>query len=90
MNDPKILALDTRVLQADINSDTAKAAGSPAVSRASPGLSRRRCARGRSTRASTGTSWPIGKSIYHSFQAKIDKRFSKGCCSGFSTLDRNC
>ena len=77
-NDPKILALGTRVLQADINSDVAKAAG---ISPPYPGFSGIVAQALRPWPQYQGInwhSWPIGKSIYHSVQVKLDKRFSNG------------
>ena len=51
MNDPKILALSTKVLQSDINSDVAKAAGIPF---AVPGFHRHRRAGAASVAAVPG------------------------------------
>lgn len=78
MNDPKILALTTRVLQADINSDTARQAG---ITSPYPGFTGNVAQALRPWPQYQGInwhSWPIGKSIFHSFQAKVDKRFSNG------------
>ncbi len=78
MNNPSVLALGSRVLQADINSDVAKAAGiSPPyagfVGNVAQALRPYPQYQGIGWR-----DWPIGKSIYHSFQAKVDKRLSNG------------
>lgn len=77
-NDPSILALGSSVLQADINSDVAKAAG---ITPPYPGFT------GNVAQALRPfpqyqfidyRAWPIGWSIYHSFQATLDKRFTNG------------
>jgi len=78
MNDPKILSLGTRVLQADINSDVAKSAG---ISPPYPGFTGIVAQALRPWPQYQGInwhSWPIGNSIYHSLQVKLDKRFSNG------------
>ena len=79
MNDPKILALATRVLQSDINSDTAKASRHRICRM--PGFTGIVAQALRPWPQYQGInwhSWPIGKSIYHSFQVKLDKRFANG------------
>src|SRR5260370_30339336 len=78
MHNPSVLALGARVLQADLNSDVAKAAGiSPPyagfVGNVAQALRPYPQYQGIGWR-----DWPIGKSIYHSFQAKVDKRMSNG------------
>jgi hypothetical protein len=78
MNDPKILALTTRVLQSDINSDTAKAAGITPPYPGFTGIVAQALRPWPQYQGISWHSWPIGKSIYHSLQAKIDKRFAEG------------
>lgn len=78
MNDPKILALGSRVLQADINSDVAKAAG---ILPPYPGFTGNVAQALRpfpQYQTIAYRAWPMGWSIYHSLQAKLDKRFSNG------------
>jgi hypothetical protein len=78
MNDPSILALGTTVLQSNINSPVAQAANIPIPY---PGFN--------GTVAQALRPWPqyqtvnyrvlsVGQSIFHSMQAKLDKRFSQG------------
>jgi len=78
MNDPKILALGTRVLQADINSDTARQAGISPPYPGFTGIVAQALRPWPQYQGITWHSWPIGKSIFHSFQAQVDKRFSNG------------
>jgi len=78
MNDPGILALGTRVLQADINSDTAKAAGINPPYPGFTGIVAQALRPFPQYQGINWHSWPIGKSIYHSVQIKLDKRFSNG------------
>jgi hypothetical protein len=78
MNDPAVLALGTRVLQADINSDVAKAAGIPLPY---PGFTGNVAQAIRPFPQYQGIGYralPIGWSNYHSLQVKVDKRFSNG------------
>lgn len=78
MNDPKILALGTKVLQSDINSDAAKAAG---ISPPYPGFTGIVAQALRPFPQYQGINWhtwPIGYSKYHSLQIKVDKRFTDG------------
>jgi hypothetical protein len=78
MNNPAILALGSKVLGADINSDIAKAAG---ISPPYPGFVGNVAQALRPFPQYQGISYrdfPIGFSMYHSFQAKVDKRFSNG------------
>jgi hypothetical protein len=78
MNSPDILRLGAAVLQANINSDVARNAG---ILSPYPGFT------GNVAQALRPfpqyqfldyRALPIGYSIYHSMQAKLDKRFSKG------------
>jgi hypothetical protein len=78
MNNPSVLGLGTAVLQADINSDTARNAG---ITPPYPGFA------GNVAQALRPypqfqfldyRALPIGWSNYHSLQAKFDKRFAQG------------
>ena len=78
MNDPKVLALGAVVLQADINSAEAKAAG---ITPPYPGFKGNVAQALRPFPQYQGIDWrdvPIGQSIYHSFQARVDRRFAAG------------
>lgn len=78
MNNPAILGLGTKVLQSDINSDVAKAAG---ISPPYPGFTGIVAQALRPWPQYQGINWhtwPLGHSMYHSFQAKVDKRFAQG------------
>jgi hypothetical protein len=78
MNNPSILALGSKVLGADINSDIAKAAG---ISPPYPGFVGNVAQALRPFPQYQGIGyrdWPIGFSIYHSLQVMLDKRFSNG------------
>ena len=78
MNNPDILALGTRVLQADINSPEARAAGIPIPY---PGFTGNVAQALRPWPQYQAIEWrdiPIGQSIFHSLQTKLDKRFSNG------------
>ena len=78
MNDPKILALGTKVLQSDINSPEAKAAG---ISLPYPGFTGIVAQALRPYPQYQAIEWrdvPVGKSRYDSFQINLDKRFSNG------------
>jgi hypothetical protein len=78
MNNPGILALTTKVLQADINSDTAKAAGIAPPYPGFTGIVAQALRPFPQYQGINWHSWPIGKSIYHSLQVKLDKRFTQG------------
>ena len=78
MNDPKVLALGAVVLQADINSAEAKAAG---ITPPYPGFKGNVAQALRPFPQYQFIDWrdvPIGQSIYHSFQARVDRRFAAG------------
>lgn len=78
MNDPKILALGTSVLQANINSDVARNAG---ITPPYPGFTGNVAQALRPFPQYQGIQYrnvPTGNSIYHSFQSKLEKRFSSG------------
>ncbi len=77
-NDPKILALGTRVLQSDINSDVAKSAGISPPYPGFTGIVAQALRPWPQYQSINWHSWPVGKSMYNSFQAKLDKRFSNG------------
>lgn len=78
MNDPAIISLGSAVLQADINSATARAAG---ITAPYPGFTGNVAQALRPFPQYQGIDWrgwPIGNSIYHSLQLKLDKRFTSG------------
>jgi hypothetical protein len=78
MNDPKILALGASVLQADINSATARNAG---IAPPYPGFTGNVAQALRPFPQYQAIEWrdiPIGQSVFHSLQTKLDKRFSNG------------
>jgi hypothetical protein len=78
MNNPSILALGSRVLQADINSDVARGAG---ILPPYPGFTGNVAQALRpypQYQSIAWRGWPMGWSIYHSLQVKLDKRFSNG------------
>jgi hypothetical protein len=78
MNNPSILALGTKVLQSDINSDTAKAAGITPPYPGFTGIVAQALRPFPQYQGINWHSWPIGESIYQSLQIKLDKRFSNG------------
>ncbi len=78
MNDPKILGLGAKVLQADINSDVARSAG---ILPPYPGFVGNVAQALRpfpQYQTISYRAWPIGNSIYHAVQIKVDKRFTNG------------
>ena len=78
MNDPKVLSLGTKVLQADINSPEAKAAG---IAPPYPGFTGIVAQALRPYPQYQAIEWrdvPVGKSRYDSFQINLDKRFANG------------
>ncbi|MDQ6705470.1 MAG: TonB-dependent receptor [Acidobacteriota bacterium] len=78
MNDPAVLALGTKVLQADINSPEARAAG---IALPYPGFVGNVAQAIRPFPQYQTINYrdvPIGSSIYHAFQAQVEKRFSQG------------
>jgi hypothetical protein len=78
MNDPKVLGLGASVLNADIDSDVARAAG---IGPPYPGFKGNVAQALRPFPQYQNINWrnvPTGKSIYHSFQATLEKRFSHG------------
>ncbi len=78
MNDPSVLKLGAAVLQADINSPVARAAG---ITPPYPGFTGNVAQALRpypQYQAIEYRDVPIGKSRYDSFQIKLDKRFSNG------------
>ncbi len=78
MNDPKILALGTKVLQADINSPEARAAGITPPYAGFTGIVAQALRPFPQYQSIAYRDVPIGKSRYDSFQIKLDKRFSNG------------
>lgn len=78
MNDPKVLALGTAVLQSDINSPQARAAG---IGLPYPGFTGIVAQAIRPYPQYQAIEWrdtPVGKSRYNSVQTKFEKRFSSG------------
>ena len=78
MNDPKVLQLGAPLLQADINSPQAQAAG---IRPPYPGFRGNVAQALRPYPQYQAIEWrdtPIGRSIYHSMQIKLDRRFSNG------------
>lgn len=78
MNDPKILALGATLLNADINSPEAKAAG---ISPPYAGFTGNVAQALRPYPQYQNIQYrnvPTGKSIYHAFQATLEQRFSHG------------
>src|SRR5439155_5125950 len=78
MNDPRILSLGATVLNADINSATAKAAG---ISLPYAGFTGNVAQALRPYPQYQNINWrdvPTGKSIYHAFEATLEQRFSHG------------
>lgn len=78
MNDPKVLALTTRVLQADINSQTARDAGILPPYPGFRGIVAQAIRPFPQYQSIEYRDVPIGKSRYDSVQIKLDKRFSNG------------
>jgi hypothetical protein len=78
MNDPKILSLGTAVLQANINSDLARNAGITPPYAGFTGSVAQALRPFPQYQAIEWRDIPIGQSIFHSLQTKLDKRFSNG------------
>jgi hypothetical protein len=78
MNSPSILGLGSAVLQSDINSATAKAAGITAPYPGFTGNVAQALRPYPQYQLIDWRAWPIGASIYHSLQVKLDKRFTNG------------
>jgi hypothetical protein len=78
MNDPKVLALGTRVLQSDINSADARAAGITSPYAGFTGIVAQALRPYPQYQAIEYRDVPVGKSEYNSVQIKLDKRFSSG------------
>ena len=78
MNDPKVLALGTRVLQADINSPEAIAAGIAKPYPTFTGIVAQALRPFPQYQAIEYRDVPIGKSRYNSLQLLFEKRFSAG------------
>jgi len=78
INDPKVLALGTRVLQADINSQVAKDAGIALPYAGFTGNVAQAIRIYPQYQTIAYRALPIGWSNYHSLQVKVDKRFSNG------------
>jgi hypothetical protein len=78
MNHPDVLRLGTRVLQANIDSPEAAAAG---IQKPYPGFVGNVAQALRPFPQYQAIEWrdiPIGKSVFHSLQTKLDKRFANG------------
>lgn len=78
MNDPRVLSLGTAVLQADINSPIAKAAG---INPPYPGFSGNVAQALRKYPQYQNIIWrgvPTGKSQYHALEIVLERRFSRG------------
>ena len=78
MNNPSILGLGSTVLQSDISSTTAQAAGIPAPYPGFTGNVAQALRPYPQYQRIDWRGWPIGNSIYHSLQVKVDKRFTNG------------
>jgi hypothetical protein len=78
MNNPAILSLGSAVLQSDINSAAAQAAGITAPYPGFKGNVAQALRPYPQYQLIDWRAWPIGSSIYHSLQAKLDKRFTSG------------
>ena len=93
MNHPDVLALGTPVLQSDINSDLARAAGIPIPY---PGFSGNVAQALRMWPQYQGIGWrgvPTGESQYHGLELVLERRFSRGLQARigytFSRLENN-
>jgi hypothetical protein len=78
MNNPSVLALGSAVLGANINSDTARNAG---ITPPYPGFTGNVAQALRAYPQYQNLNFrgvPVGNSVYHSLQLKLDKRFSNG------------
>jgi hypothetical protein len=78
MNDPKVLALGANVLQADINSPVAQAAG---IASPYPGFTGNVAQALRKYPQYQGIQWrgvPTGRSQYHAVEFVLERRFSRG------------
>jgi len=78
VNSPSILSLGTKVLQADINSDVAKAAGIGLPYAGFTGNVAQALRAFPQYQSIAYRAVPIGWSMYHSLQVKVDKRFTNG------------
>jgi hypothetical protein len=78
MNDPRVLSLGATLLNADINSPEARAAG---IASPYPGFTGNVAQALRPYPQYQNILWrnvPTGKSIYHAFEAVLEQRFSHG------------
>ena len=78
MNSPSVLGLGSALLQSDINSPAAKAAGIVAPYVGFTGNVAQALRPFPQYQGIDWRGWPIGNSIYHSLQLKVDKRFTNG------------
>jgi hypothetical protein len=78
MNHPDVLSLGSQVLQANINSPIARAAGIPIPY---PGFNGNVAQALRQWPQYQGIGWrgvPLGRSQYHALEAVLERRFSRG------------
>ena len=78
MNNPSILGLGSALLQSDINSPAAKAAGVAPPYAGFTGNVAQALRPYPQYQLIDWRAWPIGNSIYHSLQAQLNKRFTNG------------
>ena len=84
MNDPSVLALGPNVLQADINSPVAQAAG---ITRPYPGFTGNVAQALRKYPQYQNIQWrgvPTGSSQYHALELLLERRFSRGLQARFA------
>ncbi len=77
-NNPSILGLGSALLSADINSPAARAAGITAPYPGFTGIVAQALRPYPQYQRIDWRDWPMGNSIYHSLQVKLDKRFTNG------------
>jgi hypothetical protein len=77
-NSPSVIGLGSALLQSDINSPAARAAGIPIPYAGFTGNVAQALRPFPQYQNIDWRAWPIGKSIYHSLQVKVDKRFTNG------------
>jgi len=78
MNNPNILSLGSALLSSDINSPAARAAGITAPYPGFTGIVAQALRPYPQYQGIDWRPWPMGNSIYHSVQIKLDKRFTSG------------
>ena len=77
-NNPSVLGLGSALLSADINSPAARAAGITAPYPGFTGIVAQALRPFPQYQRIDYRNWPMGNSIYHSVQVKLDKRFTNG------------